>query len=481
MSTKETNLSNINKEVQKGIIPVLSNERSYNHLESLLILGGYGIATWCYTQGAYIASMLDFKQLIISSFFGNLVILAIYMLPMTLSAKYGIDIWIYLKSLFGTRGIKAIIALIIVVNFPWFAVNADLFGSSMGQLIGAFGITVNGVGLKVLAISCAVIGGLLAWGGLKAITWTTRILVPLLIIVGVVVIFVAFTATSLTEIVAYKPDISGFENTLDPYIIALEGNFAFAFSWSCSTGALPRQCKSEGAAYWGTVGAYGILAPLFVFAGGVMAISMFIKSGEFVSDPTIMLNTLGGPILALMSLLLVAFANIGTHGVGCYLWSIVLKSAFPKVDYRVFVFGLSTYVAVLCLWGKILEYFGAFISLSAYIYGPIMALLFVDFYFVRKKKLAFRSAFELDGYNVYKYNGGFNLVSIIMVLAGVSAALLIYDPLHGIIKSDLFYYATATGFSFIFTAVLYYAACKIPSIYKYMTPDASEILTQKIR
>ena len=45
---------------------------------------------------------------------------------------------------------------------------------------------------------------------------------------------------------------------------------------------------------------------------------MHYVTGEFVDDPTMMLATLSVPAVALCSLLLVGFANVGTQAVGSY-------------------------------------------------------------------------------------------------------------------------------------------------------------------
>jgi nucleobase:cation symporter-1, NCS1 family len=188
---------------------------------------------------------------------------------------------------------------------------------------------------------------------------------------------------------------------------------------------------------------------------------------------------LGGPVLALLSLLLVAFANIGTQGMGSYIYGLVLKSAFPKTDYRVIAIILCLYVSGLTLWGKVVEYFGAFISLSACIYGPIMALLFVDYFFIRKQKISLRSAYGVQGFNAYKYHKGFNLIGLACVIVGTLIGLLVYDPLTATIKSPVFYFLTASGTSFFATAIIYYVLSKIPYFSKYILKDRNELTISK--
>ena len=121
----------IEKEALFGILPVLGKEKLYGFPDAVLILSGYCIATWSYTQGSYLATLVGFKQLLIGAFAGAILMLAIYQLPVILSVRYGIDIWIWLKAVFGHKGVTIMTVVIILINFPWYAVCADLFASSM--------------------------------------------------------------------------------------------------------------------------------------------------------------------------------------------------------------------------------------------------------------------------------------------------------------------------------------------------------------
>lgn len=78
-----------------------------------------------------------------------------------------------------------------------------------------------------------------------------------------------------------------------------------------------------------------------------MALAMFVKTGVYESDPTTMLATLSTPGFALLSLLLVAFANIGTQGTGSYVNCMIVKSGMPKLSYKLMVWIAFFYVSAL--------------------------------------------------------------------------------------------------------------------------------------
>jgi len=188
-----------------------------------------------------------------------------------------------------------------------------------------------------------------------------------------------------------------------------------------------------------------------------------------------MLATLSVPVLAFSSLLLVAFANIGTQAVGSYLYAVMLKSSFKKANYRVLIMILALYVSILCAWGKIIEFFGSFLTLSACVYAPLAALLFVDFFFVRKQRLALRSAFGIEGFHAYDYTKGINWIGVLCVGAGIAMSLLVYNPITGEVHNMFLFHLTPTGFSFIGTGILYYVFSRIPSTRKYLLRDREEL------
>lgn len=463
------------KEAIFGILPVLKKDRIYGFLDAFLVLSGYCIATWSYTQGAYLATLVGFKQLLIGAFLGAIAMLLIYQLPVILSSRYGIDIWIWLKAVFGHRGVKVMTVVIILINFPWYAVCADLFASSMGNLAALFGITVPQLGHTLLAVLCVLLGTIIDYKGIGAITWTTRILVPLLLAVGVVVVIIGFTSVPAEAIWNYHPKSTGYSDNITPYIVSIEANFAFVITLIGGMAEVPRLTKKENSAVWAGVLGQGLSGSFFVVVGAVMAIAMEYVSGEMTDDPTLMLVTLSVPALGFLSLLLVAFANIGTQAVGSYIYGVMLKSSFKTAKYHILIGILAVYVCALCLWGKIIEYFGSFLTIGACVYAPVAALLFVDFFFVRKQKLALRSAFGIEGYNAYDYSHGFNWIGLLCVIAGVALSLLIYNPLTSQVHIRALFYFTPTGCSFIGTGLLYLILSKIPCLRRYLLNDRGEI------
>jgi NCS1 family nucleobase:cation symporter-1 len=476
MATKTSVATAVAREAEFGTLPVLNTERRFGFWDALLILSGYGIATWCYTQGAFQASLVNFPQLVTTAFGANIFVLAIYMLPIVFATRYGMDMWQWLKAIFGTRGIRIMVVAIILVNFPWFAVNAEIFGSTMMNLMASFGLSPDPWLAKPLALACIVIGAALALWGPVAIKWANRIMVPALILVGISVVVIGFTAIPIQDLFAYQPDTSHYRSGLEPYMASLEAGFAFGFSWCCSTAVIPRLVRKERQGYWATVGAYGVVAPFFIVAGGVLAIVSFVTLGTLDNDLATLLSQIAGPLVALVTLVLVAVANIGTHGTGTYMWSVVVKSAFPKAGYAAIVMILAAYTAVIVLWGGILDYFGAMISIAAYLYGPIMGLIFADYFGVRQRKLDLRSAYELPGSNSYHYSNGYNWIGFACLIAGFLASFAVFDAINYTARIPLFNFTTSSFLGFLVSGALYFAVSTwVPTARVYLLRDRNNI------
>lgn len=468
--------SYIERETITGVVPVLSSERKYSFMDLFLSTSGFAIATWCYTQGAYVAQFLGFKQMLINIFAFNLIWVLVSCLPIFFAVRYGIDLWIWLRAVLGNKGVAILSIVISLANFGWYAVAANLFSSSMINLMKNFGVTLNeDLWNPVLGVLCVVLGTLIAIGGPEVIKWTNRFLVVALLVVGVIVFFISITSVPFSEILAVKPVNQDEISALERFMMSAEGNVAFAFSWSTQALVMPRLAKTERSGYWGTTLSYGVVAPFFVATGGVMTLAMFVKTGVYESDPTTMLSVLATPTLGLLSLLLVAFANIGTQGTGSYVNCMIVKSGLPKVSYKLLVIIAMIYVSVLTVWGGVEKYFGAFISLAAYVQGPIIGMILVDYFIIRKRKLSLKSAYNLKGHDAYKYSNGYNFVGLVcIIISCVVTMLFVYNPYNGSIKSNLFLFTTGSGFTAILGALLYYLA-SVTLFKRYMVRDREDL------
>ena len=87
--------SYIRQETVTGVVPMLKGDRQYSFLDLFLSTSGFAIATWCYTQGAYVAQYLSFSRMLINIFCFNIVWVFIECLPVIFATRYGIKAYDY--------------------------------------------------------------------------------------------------------------------------------------------------------------------------------------------------------------------------------------------------------------------------------------------------------------------------------------------------------------------------------------------------
>lgn len=113
--------------------------------------------------------------------------------------------------------------------------------------------------------------------------------------------------------------------------------------------------------------------------------------------------------------------------------------------------------------------------MGACIYAPLAALLFTDFFLVRRQRLALRSAYGLPGYEAYQYSGGFNWVGLLCVAAGATLSLAVHDPVTSTVQCRVLFTLTPTGLSFLGTGALYWLLSRIPPVGRYLLRDRDEV------
>lgn len=465
----------VNEEVFMGIIPTLKSDRMYNFPDITLTAAGFGIASWCYVQGAWIANTVPFNLAMIIAnipmiFFG-LILMALVIIP----TRYGIDLWMYQRAVFGYKFVFVLCMIAILTTWGWYAVNCGVFGGSFVTLAGFAGYSVPGL-KPLFAVLCAVIGFLLAMNGPYVVKISTYIMVPCMIFVGAVLLFKCVTSTTLHDLMQVKPL---YGDTYPSYKIAFlvmtEAMFAFVFSWYPVLGGLSRITKTERSSYWGQFIGFAIAMCFFVSIGVVSA-TLMAGRGVYSTDPTDWLAAMGGSkVWGVLSVLVIAIANITTQTAGCYCLSLATKVFKPNWNYKIICLCYSLFCIGLILWQGIWQYYNLFLAAVAIIAAPACAIIFTDFFFIRKDKFSLKAAFQRGGHNEYQYSGGVNLVALVSFVLGMILYLSIYNPITYSVRNSALMLMTPTGVSFVTAGLSYFIFCKIPALKSYVLREKTEL------
>ena len=153
----------------------------------------------------------------------------------------------------------------------------------------------------------------------------------------------------------------------------------------------------------------------------------------------------------------------------------IVKSGLPKISYRLLVIIAMFYVSALTIWGWVMDNFGKFISMAAYIQGPIIGMTVVDYLIVKKRKLSLKSVYFIKGHDSYHFTNGYNLVGLAcLVISFAVTTAFVYNPVTASIQSNVFFITTGSGFTAIFGGFLYWLASLTP-LKKYMLRDREDL------
>lgn len=477
--------SSIDHDVFLSVVPLTSKNRIYSFRDMFFCCGGYAIATWCYVQGALLSTTVGLLDAIITTFAGIFIGAVIIMFMTVIGSRFGVDLWIYERAIFGTLGASLIFIILGSANWLYLAVNTFVYSSSVQKLFAAVGITLPDGALPWIGLTCVFLGYIVALGGPNVVKASQNIMVPCLIGVAVLIIVLVSVKISWMDIFAVKPvdQIAGmYASNKQAVSYAFEWTAAFMVTWGYAIGSLPRLGKTESGTYWGGVLGLGGLMGVFIIVGSISGLAYSLLSGGVISqDPTELLLTIGGPVLGLLALVLIVFANVSTQILNCYVFGLATKVINPKWDYKKIITFWSIFCAALVIWGGAMTYYGTIVSVIGMLVGPFAVLTIVDFFMVRKSKIALDSLFQIRGANSYRYLFGFNPMAILAFIVGIIVYLLIYNPFTYEINHDFLFIFSPTLVSAFAAGLAYYLLSLVPILRKILLADqnSGEELTHR--
>ncbi|MGI6767134.1 MAG: cytosine permease [Lentihominibacter sp.] len=460
MSNRKAIESNQNKEAQFGLLPVLKTERIWGFFDYTYTNVSFAIATWAFLIGGNIAMFVSFREALIATLAGNMIaVLIMSAATTTPSSKYGFDIYTGFRSFFGSKGNVIILAIIIIVQIAWVAILSIMFGRAVMNVLSAvLGITFSSTWfITVMGIISILICWAIVCKGPNLMKLMNRIIAPCLFIVMIIMIVILNNSIGFAEIMNASPIIP-FDNKLLNFMVAFELNLGAGFSWLPNMGGLARITKNARASYWpNLIGLVG--AATF---GTMIGVSTALVLNS--TDPTEWMVPLAGPALGVMALGFICFANLAANTVVSYNFCLGLKQInfFMKQSWvkTTGIFFLPV-VMLLFLPDQLYNNFYMLLAFACTLYAPLSAMYLIDYFVFRKQIINLRDIYNRSETSGYYYWHGVNWVAVIVFILGAVSYVAFLNPITLVPNNPLFSYVTASGFSFIFTAIIYYLSTKL--------------------
>src|SRR6267154_5305778 len=384
---------------------------------------------------------MNWWQAILTIFLGNLIVLV----PMVLNAHarthYGIPFPVYCRASFGTVGANIPALLRAFVACGWFGIQTWIGGNAIYKIVVIF-IPSMGTGhpLGFLAITPAQLACfILFWGinmlvvykGIDCIRWLLNIKAPLLIALGLMLLFWAYSKAGgfgpiLSQPSDFAPGGPKAGQFWTYFFPALTGMIGFWATLSLNIPDFSRYAVSQRDQVLGQALGLPLTMALYSFIGVAVTSATTIIYGQKIWDPVDVLARFDNPLVLVVALIGLCIATLATN--------IAANVVSPANDFahlapRFISFrmgGLITgLVGVLMMPWKLVSdpngYIFTWLIAYSALLGPIGGILIADYFVCRRCKLNVTALYQKNG--EYRFTNGFSVVALIALLAGVLPSL----------------------------------------------------------
>jgi len=422
---------------------------------------------------------MNWWQAILTIFLGNLIVL----IPMVLNAhagtKYGIPFPVYCRASFGTVGANVPALLRAFVACGWFGIQTWIGGNAIYKILAVFWPTLaegraSLLGITPVQLLCFLffwgINMLVVYKGIDCIRWLLNIKAPLLIVLGLLLLYWAYRNAGgfgpiLSQPSAFaegQPKAGQFFQFFFP---ALTGMIGFWATLSLNIPDFSRYAVSQRDQVVGQALGLPLTMALYSFIGVAVTSATTIIYGQTIWDPVDVLTRFRNPLLLVVALLGLCIATLATN--------IAANVVSPANDFahlaprRIsFRMGglLTGIVGVLMMpWKLVADPNGyIFVWLIAYsaLLGPIGGILIADYFVCRRRELNLAALYHADG--EYRFTDGFSIVALIALLVGALPSLpgflvqvkALDASSIGSFLNGLYSYAWFIGFALAFVAYI---------------------------
>src|SRR3989454_601292 len=378
---------------------------------------------------------MNWWQAILTIFLGNLIVL----IPMVLNAHagthYGIPFPVYCRASFGTKGANIPALLRALVACGWFGIQTWIGGNAIYKILAVFmpslaSAPVNSFGITFPQFLCFLffwgINMLVVYKGIDCIRWLLNIKAPLLIALGLVLLFWAYhraggfghILSQPSAFAAGQPRSGQFFAFFFP---ALTGMIGFWATLSLNIPDFSRYAVSQRDQVIGQALGLPMTMALYSFIGVAVTSATTIIFGKTIWDPVDVLTRFTSPIVLVVAMIALCIATLATN-IAANVVSPANDFAHlaPKrISFR--MGGLITgLIGVLMMpWKLVADPNGyIFIWLIAYsaLLGPIGGILIADYFIWRERRLNLADLYRTGG--EYRYTNGVSVVALIALIVG---------------------------------------------------------------
>ena len=379
---------------------------------------------------------MNCSQAIFTIFLGNLIVV----IPMILNAhagtKYGIPFPVFCRASFGTRGENIPELMHAFVACGWFGIQTWIGGNAIYKIMSIFLPSLgqsssSAFGITLPQFICFLffwaINMFVVYKGIDCIRWLLNIKAPLLIALGLLLLWWAYqNAGGFGPILSQPSAFDSGQPKAGQFFIffvpALTGMIGFWATLSLNIPDFSRYARSQRDQIVGQALGLPLTMALYSFIGVAVTSATTIIYGQTIWDPVDVLTRFSNPVILVVAMVALCIATLATN--------IAANVVSPANDFshlapRKISFrtgGLITGIigVVMMPWKLVADPSGyIFTWLVGYsaLLGPIGGIMIADYYIYRRRQLRIAALYRTDG--EYRFTNGFSLVAIFSLIGAV--------------------------------------------------------------
>ncbi len=437
-------------------MPVHRDERVWGFFDFSWVMIGLAIATWAFLVGGEVVDFLGLKAGIAAMVVGNAIGVGLVVASVLGDTKYGLEHFSLVRAVFGRHGVKPLIYLVnFLVCVGWSGILAVMFGRAAVNILNELAGTAYGgdhLFVALFGLAALVAAWVVVVKGPVTLRRLNRIAAPGLTVVIVVMLVFLFQGNRWSDLVAIEP-LAPPENPLLSFMLVVEFSIAGGLSWWPAQGNLSRLATTQRSALWASV------AGLFVVTILAQTVGLMAALVYGTSDPTSWMIPLTGAGVGILILLWIGFANVTTLSVQAYQVCVAMRqesvrwiSGMPWPLLVGLFLGLSA--LFLIRPSAVYDNFFQFLYWISLTYAPVVGIVLVDYFLLRRQTLNLRALFSERPGDPYDFWKGWNLAAWLAVGVGVGVYLWLLDPVS-LRTAPAFPYMTASVPSLLAAALVY--------------------------
>ena len=340
--------------------------KSYTSLT--IVWTGYVFVITSMMAGGGLALGLTFKDILLVCIFGNVFLGVIATLISIISSKNGLSFALLTKYSFGTNGSKIASFFVPVVNLGWYIIQAATYGHFIALIFN-----LGSIGEGICMVSSAILMGIFAFSGIKAITVLGYVSIPAIVFLSI--------ATSVRAIGMYGGIQNIFDYTPSAPMAISTGVTAIIGTWILSSATciadIMRYAKSTKEAVLSSLTGLLLGNSLMIICGALAAIAVNN------SDLPAVLLSMG---LLIPSIILMTTNIFTTNAANLYSNSLNLSNSF-NMDRKKMIIILLVIAALGTLTRPYeIGAFFTFLELLGNVIPPLAGIIIADYFIINKGK-----------------------------------------------------------------------------------------------